>query len=349
MLSPGPHEKVPCVWLALRSAVVGASLATSPTVAEPPTEVTLTVDADAGLSDSAVADALAAHLAELERSVRVEREATEARPRVSLSRMPSGAVRVEVWLEGTDTPWTREIPDDGDPDLLLESIGVVVRGMLVAEPPEPEPQEEAEPAPEPERKPAPTPRPPSQLDLSLAYRGETVAPDLLWHDGAAAALSWQAPRGWMLDAAVAWMPRQPIRRGPGEGLAIQRVHASLGAGFRFRRDRRVRPAVLATVGAELFDWSEAALNTEGQPGAAARVSAGALGELQVDLGAGVFAIARLGINAWFFGAELVSTRPQGERSLVQTSVASGWGALGLGYRFFFIRNRRRAATAQVSE
>lgn len=335
------------MWLALRSAVVGASLATSPTVAEPPTEVALTIDADAGLSGRAVADALAAHLAELERGVRVEREATDARPRVALSRMPSGAVRVEVWLEGADTPWTREIPDDGDPDLLLESIGVVVRGMLVAGPP----KQEAEPVPKPEPEPipAPAPKPPSQLDLSVVYRGETVAADLLWHNGAAMQLSWQAPRGWLLDGAVAWMPRQRIRRGQGKGLAIQRVHASLGAGFRFRRDRRVRPAVLAAVGAELFEWSEAALNTNGQPGTAARVSATAAGELQVDLGAGVFAIARVGASAWIAGAELVSTAPGGRRRLLQTSVGSGWGALGLGYRFFFIRNRRRSATAPVSE
>lgn len=341
------------MWLALRSAVVGASFATSPTVAEPPAEVALTVDADAGLSGRAVADALAAHLAELERGVRVERENTDARPRVALSRMPSGAVRVEVWLEGADTPWTREIPDDGDPDLLLESIGVVVRGMLVAGPPKPEvapvPEPEREPEPIPTPAPKPPSQPPSQLDLSVVYRGETVAADLLWHNGAAAHLTWQAPRGWLLDGAVAWMPRQRIRRGQGEGLAIQRVHASLGAGFRFRRDRRVRPAVLAAVGAELFEWSDAALNTNGQPGTAARVSTTAASELQVDLGAGVFAIARVGASAWIAGAELVSTAPGGQRSLLQTSVVSGWGALGLGYRFFFIRNRRRAATAQVSE
>lgn len=340
-------EKVPRVWLALRLAVVGASLATSPTAVEQPSEVVLTVDADAGLSDGAVADALAAHLAEVDSVVRVERSATTARPRVSVSRLSSGAVRVEVWLEGAAEPWSREIPDEGDPDLLLESIGVVVRGMLLAGPP----SDDATPDPAPTIDPEPTsePKPPAQLDLSLAYRGETVAADLLWHSGVAAQLSWQAPRGWLLDGAVAWMPPHRVRNGAGEGLAIQRVHASVGAGFRFRRDRRVRPALLAMVGAELFDWSGTAVQTQGQPGAAARVSAGVAGELQVDLGAGFFAIARLGANAWLAGADLVSTRSDGERRLLRTSVVSGWGTLGVGYRFFFIRNRRRGTTTQVSE
>ena len=345
------------MWLALSLAVVRASLATTPAVPEQAEgaeasetaapEVVLRVDAAAGLSDAAVADALEAHLAELDQRVRVERDATEARPRVELSRLATGAVQVDVWVEGADTPWSREIPDDGDPDLLLESIGVVVRGMLVAGVPEPEP--EPKPATVPPRPVEPELPPPSQLDAAIAYYGETVAADLPWQSGIGAHLTWQAPRGLLVDGGVAWMPSHRIRTGAGAGLGIQRVHATVGAGFRFRRQRRVRPAVLASVGAEVLGWSGAATQTQEQPGFAARVAAGVAGELQVDVGAGFFAIARIGADAWLVGADLVASSAGGERRLLQTSIVSGQAALGVGYRFFFIRNRRRGATGKVGE
>ncbi len=272
--------------------------------------------------------------------------------RLQLGVRVEGTLEIRLWQPGDTDPWVRRIPAEPDTDLMLESLGIVVHGMLTTDPPlpaRPEPAVETSPQPaarppalEPPR--SSTPPRPAQLDLRLAYRGETLARSQPWHHGVALGLSWESPAGLVVEGSAAW------NSGPaGDGLSIQRVPIQLAGGWRFLAGARVRPSVWALGNVEALGWSGAGPDARARPGWAIRAAGGAAGDLQIELSRGWFGFARATGRVWARGAQLVQEAQDGNIRLLQTSVVSAEALVGVGYHIFFIRNRRRATTARSSE
>lgn len=308
------------------------------------------------LQPAAVQAALAAHVTELGYVVRVR--ADDSRPpadpvvvRVALRRTAPDSVHLEVWVPGERRPWSRSLHDDGDPDLLLETLGVVIRGIVTA-PPRPIPDATLQ-AESPATSPAPAPRSRGRapwIDLALAYRGETFAAASPWHSGVLASLWWQSRRGLVFGGSVAWVPRHRVDA----GLAIQRVPVGLTAGWRWRQGRRVRPGLHADLVAEALGWRGTVGTASARPGWALRIGAGVAVDATIEVGAGVFAWGRVAGHVWPLSADLVlersSTAPQ---SLIRSWPGSGQALVGLGVHFgrnlFFNHNRPDGATDGASE
>ena len=244
--------------------------------------VVVEVEADVqveGISAAAIMEALSAHLGELGFTVQSTRpDPPRAVAEISVSRTDAGDLRLQVSPPDASEPLVREIPDTGDPDLLLETLGVIARGML-APPVEPEPEPPPpEPAPQPSPQPVSTPPRTSGLDLGLSYRGETFAREQLWHSGLRLGLGWESPGGAVVELAGAWVP--PHRMD--SSVSVQRIPLDVSAGWRARPRRRVRPMVFGLATVEALGWSGAWAGARARPGWAPRVGLGAGAGLQVE-------------------------------------------------------------------
>ncbi|MCR9163844.1 MAG: hypothetical protein NXI35_24380 [bacterium] len=280
--------------------------------------------ADLGLAEATVQRALEGHLADVGYDVHVD-FAPEQRPwppaavRVELHPAADGGLRVELQRALDPRPWARTLPPEPNPDLRLESLGVLVRSMLSAPLPEPEPA--PRPAPEP------TPRH-AALDLALGYRGDSLAAAHPWHSSVALDVAARTHQGLALGIALAYTPSHA-----GAALSLQRVGGLLRLGAAFRPTQRLQPAVFAHGHLEGLGWSGAPNASRATPGWALRVGAGASGELRALVRGGWFVSARLGVTAWIRGATLEEQRAEARSTLVRTFPASGTVWAGVGYRW----------------
>ncbi len=315
-----------------------------------------------GLSVGAVDEALGAYLADTGLTVRVTAQA-EPTPddvadattiRVWLSRTDDASLRIDLWLPGHDGAWTRVLPDAGDPALLVEELGVVVRGMVRPGPaiePEPPPPPPAEadpvPAPAPTPTPAPeaapprTPAPRAVWDVRVGYRGDTVSRQIPWHHGLEVGAGVRVDRLAIAELTLGWIP--PQREA---GVAIQRIPIDVGAGFRLRPDARVRFAVLGLVTVEPLGWSGAAAGFAASPGWTVRLGLGAAADLRVGFARRWFGYARATIRGWPVDTDLVVETSAGPRALADGPGVTVAATAGLGVRFFFIRNGPPDATSR---
>lgn len=328
---------------------------------QPPAASAIEVSLDpeaTGLTVSAVDEALRAYLADTGLSVEVHASAgppatphDPAKVRVWLTRADDGSLHIELWLPGHEGAWTRVLPDAGDPALLVEELGVVVRGMVLPrtrhgdEPaPEPTPPVVTEAAP-PSTPPPPTPPGPTGAwDLRVGYRGGTFSSEIPWHHGLELAAGLRIHRFAIAELAAAWVP--PQREG---GVAIQRVPIDLAGGIRLRADARVRVALLGVVTVEALGWSGAAAGFRAAPGWTARLGLGAAADLRVGLSQALFGYVRATARGWPADTALVVETAQGRETLAQGPRLSAAASVGLGVRFFFIRNRPRDATSRSHE
>ncbi|MEM6296234.1 MAG: hypothetical protein AAGA54_33490, partial [Myxococcota bacterium] len=159
------------------------------------------------VTEATLRRALTGHLADLDAELTVDLapgHAEDPRSRsdfdLDVEIRPGGDGGLQLQLtRPMDEPWVRALPPEVEPDLLLESLGVVLRGIVSELPPrEPEPPEPV-PTP-PARAPAPAPDteapadPGSDLTLSAGVRGDPVSAEHPWHTGVAVDLGWRAPR-----------------------------------------------------------------------------------------------------------------------------------------------------------
>lgn len=298
-----------------------------------PALVVRTTD-ELGLAEATVQRALESHFADLGYDVHVDFAPGE-RP------WPPAAVRVELFLAGNrglrvamqreldPEPWARTLPLEPNPDLRLESLGILIRSMLSAPLPEPEPEPKRQPVSPPAPEPVPT-RPPhhTAIDVVLAYRGDTLATTTLWNSSAAIDVTVRTHRCLAGGVAIAYTPPHD-----GADLALQRVGGELHLGAAFRPAARLQPAVLGHASLEGLGWSGAPDSARATPGWALRIGAGASGELRTLLRGEWFLVVRLGATAWFRGATLEEQRAEGRRPLIETLPASGSAWVGVGYRW----------------
>lgn len=316
-----------------------------PAVEDPATAPILVVRtmADLGLAEATVQRALEGHFADLGYDVHVdfapgERPWPPAAVRVELFPTDDGGLRVEMQREPDPQPWARVLPPESNPDLLLESLGVLIRSMLSAPLPEPTPEPEPEPEPAaPPKKPEPDPVAPpppryGAVDAGLVYRGDTLAAEHPWHSSVAVDVAGRTHRGFAFGGALTYTPPHA-----GADLSLQRVGVELRAGAAFRPATCLQPAVFAHAGLEGLGWSGAPNATRARPGWAVRLGAGTSGELRAFVRGGWFLLARLGVTAWIRGTTLEEERGEARNTLIRTLPASGSVWVGVGYRWGFSR------------
>ncbi len=289
------------------------------------------------VSEATVRRALDGHLADLGVALTVDLAPTPEDPGsdmgvdldVEVRTAPEDGLLLRIRRAGEE-PWVRTLPAEAEPGLLLESLGVVLRGIVVDLP-----TEDVEPANEPAAGPesaavdrVPAPKPGSDLALSLGARGDTVSPGHPWHTGVAADLGWRAPTALSLNATVAWVPRHR-----GAGLHLTRWVASGFFGASFRRTARVQPGVWTLGAIEAIGWSAAPRGAQARPGWAVRGALGVAADLRVTLGPAWMLTARLSALAWVRRLELVEASSQGPRTLTRTAPLSGTALLTVGYRW----------------
>ena len=322
----------------LVALALGPLLVQPPAVEEPAPAQVLVVrtTADLDLAEATVQRALEGHFADLGYDVHVdfapgERPWPPAAVRVELFPTDDGGLRVEMQRELDPEPWARALPAEPNPDLRLESLGVLVRSMLSAPLPEPPPEQPPEPAPEPAPEPEPRPEAAPRnagFDLALAYRGDTLASEHPWHSSAAIDAALRTHRGLATGVALAYTPPHD-----GGALALQRMGGELRLGAAFRPAKRLQPAVFGHASLEGLGWSGAPDSARAAPGWAVRVGAGASGELRAFVQGGWFLVARLGATAWIRGATLEEQRGEARSTLTRTLPASGSVWVGVGHRW----------------
>lgn len=371
------------VWLAcgLLTANPGAVAAQmhAPTAAAPspaPRQVVLGLAGAApGFAPASLRDVLAGYLADLEpaRVAAVEPlpPGDEILPRLAWARdraRDPASERV-LWLElrepgphrlylydpRTDRVYLRELAD-AEPDLLLESVGVVVRTLVATlsegppagmqpvtlpPPPPPEPAPKPKPAPVPAPKPAPAaaPRPapaPLHLDLALGYRGSSFGRAIALHHGFAGQLLLATPRGLLVGLTAGYLAPGTAPALSGLRLELARVPLAARIGVRLRRDRALHVDLDLGLAAELLlprvRSDRALLSRTGvipRLGLAPGVGLGLRPFRRVPLGLHL----HLQLDVWLRDVALAVRRPDGDVVLADAAPVGATFDLALRYTF----------------
>ena len=248
--------------------------------------------------------------------------------------------RLSLKLPGQTGTWSRELERSDDPDALLETLGVMVRGMVPVIPavlPQPPPETPlAEPAaetpnpaatpPEPAPKPAPT------ISLDVGYAGMLLARALPWHHAGMLAVGYEGPAGLSARVGAGWAPPQRARTSP--SMRLQRIPVEGVIGYRFRRTAALRPAVGAVVRAEALGWNvEDESPLRGTRGWGARLGLGVEAELRWQAWRGLFLAARVRGVGWPLNAKLDSRVAEQQVTVLSPFAGSLSASLAVGYAF----------------
>jgi hypothetical protein len=256
-----------------------------------------------------------------------------------------GPHRLYLFSAAADRVYVRELADPGDPEALLESLGVVIHALLSAvaagEPPagmrpvEPEPVEPEPVKPEPVAAP-PTPEPPkprTRVEVAVAYLGRSLVAGAPWHSGVGLRVGVIAPRGWLVTIGGGWLA--PGRLDSAVALELRRAPFDVHAGFRFRRERALAIDVTAGVALERLAWTVT--------GPAEARAQGPVQALRVGLGPAVGVVWRAwrGLevrlharaDAWVRDARLQVATPTGLRTALAPPPVSAGVDAGVGWVF----------------
>ncbi len=345
-----PHGRFTIGYAVLVVLALTMQVATGPVpargVADQQAEETRVVvvrsQADLGVPEAGVRRALEGHVSDMGYEVRVDFSAGDqpwppSTTQVELIPDGEGGLRVAMRREMDPQPWTRTLPEQGDTDLLLESLGVLMRSMLGAPEPEPEPVPEPDPGPESTREPEPEPPPestsvPGALDVAVGYRGDTVAAGHRWHSGVGLDLAGRLPIGLGLGGGLAFTPQHA-----GAGLSVRRLGGHVRVGGSFRPQARLQPAVFAVLSAEGLGWSDAPTRSQPQPGWAVRVGAGLGAEVRAFVTGRWFVVVRGSALGWVRGVQLDQEQGEARDVLIRTDPVAFEGWVGLGRRWTLAR------------
>ena len=323
-------------------------LLASPPLEEPARAHVMVVrsGSDLELAEETVQRALEGHFADLGYDVHVDfapagRPWPPAAVQVELTLDTAGGMNVAMRREADAKPWSRALPPQPNADVMLESLGVLIRSMLGAplpgpEPPTPEPAAPKPAAPEPSaperpapETPSPAPRPRfAAFDLALGYRGDTFAASQRWHSSVGLDLAGRTHRGLAIGGGLIYAPPHA-----GGGLNLQRIGGDLRLGAAFRPEARLQPAAFGLVAVEALGWSGAPAQTTAKPGWATRIGIGASAELRLLLGRGWLVAARLNAVGWALGTDLEEARGSARSTLLHTTPFAGQVWIGVGRRF----------------
>lgn len=332
-----------------------AALAGPASVESDRPKVAVGLDLGEAAVDSAEAErALQSHMSDTDFEIVVFDRDPDQDPELWIKEVEGDqAVRALIWVEGegdearlslklpgqTGT-WSRELERSDDPDALLETLGVMVRGMvpvipavLPQAPPEEGPTEpvantpRSTPTPlEPKPKPAPT------ISVEIGYAGMLLARALPWHHAAMLAVGYEGPAGLSARVGGGWAPPQRARTSP--SMRLQRIPIEGVIGYRFRRTSALRPAIGAVVRAEALGWNvEDASPLRGTRGWGARLGLGIEAGLRWQAWRGLFLAARVRGVGWPLDAKLASRTSEQQVTVLTPFAGSLSASVAVGYAF----------------
>ena len=307
-------------------------------------------DDDPSLESERVREVLSAHLAGTGVAADVYRlpagdlidhvEWAEARagPDVTavyfVERLPDG--RRRLYLTRGGGLWVRELPRADDEELLLESLGAMLRGTSVAlgEEGAPRGMEAAErPAPaapvEVER-PATRQRP--AVGIAVAYAGGNLDRAAPWQSGGAIALDVEfANAAWVGVGVDVFAPAKLRGQPP---IDVWRIPVVVAGGFRFRKGKALRPGLGLGVVLEPFWWRpQAAPGAEAQPGQTVRVGLSPAVDLRWRVVRGFGFTVKVRADAWLLNADLAVEEAGVRRTRLAPHPAAAVLEAGLFYAF----------------
>jgi hypothetical protein len=267
-----------------------------------------------------------------------------------------GPHRLYLYEPRSDRVYLRELAD-AEPDVLLETLGVVVRALVahlsegtppgmqaitVPEPaPAPAPAPEPPPPAEPAR-PAPVvaPRPRLHLDLALGYRGSSFAAAIPFQHGVAAQLMLVTRIGVLVGAAGGWLAPGAATRDDLR-LDLTRVPLGLRIGYRLRRDHLFHIDLDLGVASELLLPRISGAPTRPRTTLAARVAVSpglGLGLRPFNKRVPIGLHLHLQLDAWLRDLALAVRGPGGD-AIVADAAPVG-ATLDLAVRYTFGAGRR---------
>lgn len=365
------------VWLVcglLTASTPAGTAAASPdlAVASAPRQVLVGLAGEpAPFDPDALQRVLAGYLTDLEppRSATITAlpPGDEVLPQISWARERAGDPAVErvLWLElrepgphrlylyepRSDRVYLRELAD-AEPDLLLETLGVVVRALVstLSEGAPPGMQALVVPAPAPAPEPPPPvaapaapppapPRRPLHLDLALGYRGGTFNKDIAFQHGLAAQLLLVTRVGVLVGLTGGWLAPGATGR-DGLRLDLPRVPVGARVGVRLRRERALHIDLDLGLAGELLLPRVSGAPSRPRTTLTARVA------LSPGVGLGVRPFRRvplglhlhLQLDAWLRDLALVVRGPGGDTTLADAAPVGA--TLDLAVRYTFGAERR---------
>lgn len=233
--------------------------------------------------------------------------------------------------------WVRALPRATEPDLALEQVGLMVRGLATTLEPggtveglSPADTPPPAPAPEPDEPPSAPPAAPPREDrrivLGLEYLGGSLDDVAPWQHGVGGFVELEHPRGAFVRLGAAYMI--PQRRSEVVALTLHRLPFRLEAGYRFAERHRVRPEVGGGLLAEVDWWnSRMAPGVRGLAGTSGRLAltAGAGFRVRIWRGLGFHLTAQ--VEVWLVNLDLVADVSP-KRTLLHAHPASGTARAG---------------------
>ena len=241
--------------------------------------------------------------------------------------------------------WVRELPHTADGDLMLGSLGAMVRGISVAlvdgPPRGMRAVERPEPAPEPvdpvepvEPAPAPVPAAPKPaFSITAAYAGSLLSGDIPWQSGGMLGLDVElASHGVLAARAGAYAPGTVD--GP-PAVDVLRIPIRLSGGYRFRADKALRPSIGAGLVLEpMLWWSDSsAVDVDTEDGQAVRVALAPEAALHWRVVRGFGFHVRGSADVWVSNVDLVVEDGITRRTQLRPVTVSAALEIGVQYTF----------------
>jgi hypothetical protein len=208
--------------------------------------------------------------------------------------------RLYLFDPHTEQTWVRSLPQGSDPTDVLDTLAAMVRSLTEGMPSgaprgmqriettaaPPVAPTQTEPAPPPSRPPA---RPHARTHVMLAgsYVGSSFSAAAPWQSGGGIDVDVELPTPVYLRVGIAVVQPTTISN---PRLDVWRVPLAVEGGYRFRRDRRVRPELGAALAVDPMLWRGS--DPAARPGGTARVGLGPTAGLTVQVWGG------FGLHVW---------------------------------------------------
>ncbi len=232
--------------------------------------------------------------------------------------LDGGQRRLYLFEPETGALWVRELPRTEDQDLLLETLGAMMRGTSSAlkdGPPrgmDPVERPEAPPPPprslptEPEPRPDPEPQPRrARFTVALGYLGGNLEGAAPWQSGGVVGVDVELASG--ATVGLAGGVYAPARTRGTPALNVLRVPIRIAGGYRFRPDAALRPGVGLGLVIEPLRWraSDPAPEVDASDGQTFRLGLAPDFDLRWRLVGGLGLHARVSVDVWLSNADLV--------------------------------------------
>ncbi|MGH1346414.1 MAG: hypothetical protein ACRBN8_32915 [Nannocystales bacterium] len=266
-------------------------------------------------------------------------------------RVDDGGRRLYLLEPQSGGLWVRELPRTADDDLLLETLGAMVRGIStalhegpprgmteVARPDQIQPDSDSDSEPVAPVQPAPDPEPVAPPPRTLvtvtgAYLGSMFARTHPWQSGGALGVNVELPAHAVLGIRVGVFA--PARVGGPPDLDMWRIPVRLHGAYRFLTRSDVRPEIGLGMVVGTLTWrgAKAQAGSNAQPGQAVRIALSPQAGIQWRVVGGLGVHLNTMLDVWLSNADLVVEDGSARRSQLRPYAVTVALEAGLQYTF----------------